>query len=287
MHIAEGMLSGWQIALTSALAAGPVWLGARALRATWERGEPGPRAAVSLSAALLFALTAFPLPLPWLGVSSHLCAAPMLGILLGVWPATFLAALVLGIEALFLGHGGLTTLGANTLTLGLIGASVARAAWWGMGRVTSPLWAAGLACGLGHVATYAAAVGIAALALNPQAPAAMAARIGLLIAPMQLPLVVVEGIISALILRALARRSASLVPGWCRDALAMGVVVALLCAPAAASAGEAGAFEAAMAGAVGEPAPVEEGAGSLALIAGMFAAGVAVGRASATLERQG
>jgi hypothetical protein len=32
---------------------------------------------------------------------------------------------------------------------------------------------------------------------------------------------------------------------------------------------------------------VEEGAGSLALIAGMFAAGVAVGRASATLERQG
>jgi hypothetical protein len=73
-------------------------------------------------------------------------------------------------------------------------------------------------------------------------------------------------------LRALARRSASLVPGWCRDALAMGVVVALLCAPTAA-----GAFEAAMAGAVGEPAPVEEGAGSLALIAGMFAAGVAVG----------
>ena len=50
-----------------------------------------------------------------------MCASPLLALLLGPRIVCFPIFAVLLLQALFFAHGGITTLGANILTLGIIG----------------------------------------------------------------------------------------------------------------------------------------------------------------------
>ncbi len=210
MHLAEGTLPLWAAGIGWAIAAPWVWWSARAPapddpRATGLRGAAG---------GLLFAVTLVPLPVPVLGVTSHLCLSPALALALGPRAVVAPVAVVLFLQAIFFAHGGLSTLGVNTLTLGLIGPMVALGAAR-LGRAAGApvgLWV-GLACAAGDLSVYVADA--AALALTLPTAAGAWATFGALLAgfaPVQVPLAALEGVVSALMLRALAARRPGLLP---------------------------------------------------------------------------
>ncbi|RME71287.1 MAG: hypothetical protein D6776_10480 [Planctomycetota bacterium] len=116
MHISDGVLPTSVLAIESAAS------GALAL---WTvprlRDADVPRTAVLTAAFFTASLIAFPIG----GTSVHLTLVGLLGAVLG--PAAFPAVLVgIVLQAALLGHGGLTTIGVNALTMG----SGALAAGW-------------------------------------------------------------------------------------------------------------------------------------------------------------
>jgi len=217
VHLSEGMLPLSHAAAWTAAAA-PVVLWS--LRGEQRRQQDSPSSSVLIAGAtsLLFAGTLLPLPVPVIGASSHICLTPVLGLIVGVrrivWPTFF----VLLLQAIFFAHGGLTTLGVNTLTLGLLGPAVA-AGLWALLRRTGVPKALGLAlaCGLGDLSVYVAdAIVLAAALSDVTAPATTFVAVVLGFAPVQVPLAVLEAAASAGMVRLLATRRPDFLPARLR-----------------------------------------------------------------------
>lgn len=120
MHIEEGFLPPLQCAAWAAVAAIPVALGLRAVESV-ARERPSERIRLGIAAGLVFCLSSIELPTV-AGAEGH---ATGLGIALALaGPVALAPALlcVLVLQALLLGHGGLTTLGANVMSLAVVGA---------------------------------------------------------------------------------------------------------------------------------------------------------------------
>jgi len=75
---------------------------------------------MAVMAALIFALQMLNFPIAG-GTSGHFAGGALAGIMLGAWPGAIVMTGVLVIQALFFGDGGITTLGANIVNLGIIG----------------------------------------------------------------------------------------------------------------------------------------------------------------------
>lgn len=117
MHVPDGFLSP-QITLPAYAVAAPLWLWAA-------RRHFGPSAAESLPlvgslTALAFVIQTFTIPVPG-GTSIHLVGATLLALVQGPLAAFVCASLVLLLQALFFGAGGVTVLGVNALAMGLLG----------------------------------------------------------------------------------------------------------------------------------------------------------------------
>ena len=76
---------------------------------------------VGLMAAVVFIISCMPIPVPTAGTCSHPCSTGISGILVGPAISILIAAVALLIQALFLAHGGLTTWGANIVSMGVMG----------------------------------------------------------------------------------------------------------------------------------------------------------------------
>lgn len=76
---------------------------------------------VGLMAAVVFIISCMPVPVPIAGTCSHPCGTGISAILLGPAISTLIATVALLIQALFLAHGGLSTLGANVVSMGVMG----------------------------------------------------------------------------------------------------------------------------------------------------------------------
>ncbi|TPV93435.1 MAG: hypothetical protein B7733_20505 [Myxococcales bacterium FL481] len=213
MHLAEGMLPlnqalGWSAAAAPAV----IWSIRGELRARPEDAvSPAMRAGVT---TLLFAATLLPIPVPVVGATAHLCLTPVLALVFGVrriiWPTFF----VVLIQAVFFAHGGLTTLGANTLTLGLVG-PLATLGLWNLTRRVGVGEGVGvaLACGAGALSISIADAAVLALALSEvTAPSTTFVGVLLGFAPIQVPVAIVEAMVSIGLVRLLATRRADLVP---------------------------------------------------------------------------
>jgi cobalt/nickel transport system permease protein len=110
-------------------------------------------------AALSFVVMMFNLPLPG-GTTGHAVGMAITTIILGPWASILAISIALGIQAVFFGDGGITTLGANCFNMAIVGSLVAYAVYrLAAGRValTSPrrVVAAALA---GYVAINASAL---------------------------------------------------------------------------------------------------------------------------------
>lgn len=79
---------------------------------------------VAVLAAGIFAIQAFNLPVG-MGTSGHLVGGALAAIVLGSpYAAVFILTLVLIIQSVFFGDGGITTMGVNIINMGVIGGFV-------------------------------------------------------------------------------------------------------------------------------------------------------------------
>ncbi len=217
MHLAEGVLPLDHAVVWSALAApAVVW----SLRAEQRARRDAASSSVVMAGAtsLLFAATLLPLPVPVVGATSHICLTPVLALIVGVrrivWPTFF----VLLLQAVFFAHGGLTTLGVNTLTLGLLGPLAAAGLWTLATRVgAANALGVALACGLGGLMVYVADAAVIAAALSDVAdPATTFLGVLLGFAPVQVPLASLEAAASVGMVGMLMPRRPDLLPGSLR-----------------------------------------------------------------------
>ena len=119
MHIMEGFLPHpwWEIwfALSLPVVAYGIF---RMNQIIKERREILPLLAVS--GAFIFVLSSLKMP-SVTGSCSHPTGTGMGAIIFGPWITSVMAMIVLIYQAVFLAHGGLTTLGANTFSMGIAG----------------------------------------------------------------------------------------------------------------------------------------------------------------------
>ena len=120
MHISEGILpfhwaAFWSILSVPFVAYGLYRLGR--LSAVDLSFKP----LVGLMAAVVFIISCMPIPVPTAGSCSHPCGTAISGILVGPAISIVVAAVALLIQALFLAHGGLSTWGANLISMGVMG----------------------------------------------------------------------------------------------------------------------------------------------------------------------
>jgi len=148
MHIPDAFIPIWQGAIYWIIALVFVALALR-----WAKNEMSEEKLplVAVLAAGIFALQSFNLPVS-MGTSGHLVGGALAAIILGSpFAAVFILTLVLIVQGVLFGDGGLTTMGANIINMGVIGGFVGFYSFKGLMGVTksmpvSGFIAAWLAC---------------------------------------------------------------------------------------------------------------------------------------------
>ncbi|MGH3854174.1 MAG: energy-coupling factor ABC transporter permease [Pseudonocardiaceae bacterium] len=209
MHIPDGFVSpGIAIVGAAVAVAGLGVCVRRAGRDVTERQLP----LAGLAAAFFLVLGAPIIPLA-VGTEGHLLGGTLAVALLGPWLGPLVITVVTVVQALFLGDGGLSTLGVNVVNLALVPAVIGYPVLLGLRRLlrrgpTGTAVAAGVAAA---VAVLAAAVlftaeyavgGVAGIPLRTVAVTTIG--VYALVA-------VVEGLVTALVVRALLTVRADLV----------------------------------------------------------------------------
>ena len=198
MHLADGVLNAPTIAITYAGAAALVGYGLKHIQE-----EEIPR--ISLMTGTFFAVSLISIPV---GPSSiHPLVAGLLGVMLGRRaPVAFFIGLLL--QALLFQHGGLTSLGANTLMLA-IPALLARQAYQRL--PLTPLVKGMVAGALATVLTVAILV-LLLVTSQPLFAQGAASVVNLLIIG-HIPLVAIEAVITGFALQLMTRAK----PQWLEE----------------------------------------------------------------------
>ncbi len=122
MHITEGILPPkwvvfWFIVIIPFVVIGTLNLKKK------KKDVPGFLPLVGLIGAAVFVFSCFPIPVVGLNgmATAHPAGTGMSAILLGPFVSVVIAGIALFIQALFLAHGGLTTLGVNIFSMGVLG----------------------------------------------------------------------------------------------------------------------------------------------------------------------
>lgn len=160
---------------------------------------------LAMAGAYIFVLSALKIP-SVTGSCSHMTGTGLGAILFGPSTVSILGIIVLLFQAILLAHGGLTTLGANTFSMSIAGPFVAYGIYL-LCRKCRVNKMAGifLAAFLGDLFTYCVTSIQLALAFPSTQGGVFASALEFLgiFAPTQLPLAVVEGILTVLIMMAL------------------------------------------------------------------------------------
>ena len=140
MHIPDAFIPIWQGAIYWIIALVFV-----ALALKWAKDEMNEQKLplVAVLAAGIFALQSFNLPVS-MGTSGHLVGGALAAIILGSpFAAVFILAMVLIVQGVLFGDGGLTTMGANIINMGVIGGFVGFYTFKGLIRMTKSMPIAG------------------------------------------------------------------------------------------------------------------------------------------------
>lgn len=205
MHIMEGFLSpGWCIFWGVLCIPFIIW-GFRSIQSTIAE-NPKTKMLLAMAGAFAFVLSALKIP-SVTGSCSHPTGVGLGAILFGPAAMGVLGLIVLLFQALLLAHGGLTTLGANTFSMAIVGPFVAYATYKIVKKAKGPQWlAVFLAAALGDFLTYVTTSVQLALAYPSEVGgfmASMAKFLGIF-AVTQIPLAISEGILTVLIFNAIA-----------------------------------------------------------------------------------
>lgn len=161
---------------------------------------------LAMSGAFVFVISSLKIP-SVTGSCSHMTGTGLGAILFGPSAVSILGIIVLLFQAILLAHGGLTTLGANTFSMAIAGPFVTYGVYKlcqkaKVNRKVSVF----LAAALGDLLTYC--VTAVQLALAHHADTTVMAAMGkflMVFAPTQVPLAIIEGIITMLIVMGLEK----------------------------------------------------------------------------------
>jgi cobalt/nickel transport system permease protein len=207
MHISEGILPLPWAGLWFAVAAPFVALGIRRLNAL-SREDLAMKPLVGLLAAVVFIISCMPIPVPTAGTCSHPCGTAISAILVGPYVSVLISTVALLIQALVMAHGGLSTLGADIVSMGVVGSFVGYGVFRGLRALGSGLGAAAFAAGvLTDWATYmATSVELASGIRGSELFFPLFTKILAAFIPTQLPLGLLEGAMTAGMVMLLARK---------------------------------------------------------------------------------
>lgn len=153
---------------------------------------------LGLMGALIFVISCMPVPVPTAGTCSHPAGTGISAILIGPIMSVFVTSIALFIQALFLAHGGITTWGADIVSMGIVGSFAGYVAFKALRKFKLPLFISGFAAGLlADWATYITTSFELASALHGSKPM-FSLFVTVLIAfiPTQLPLGILEGFLT-------------------------------------------------------------------------------------------
>lgn len=202
MHIAEGFLP-FPHALAWTVISAPFVAHGFSRVAVLRKTKQDSRLALGAASAFTFTLSALKLP-SVTGSSSHPTGVGLGAILLGPPTMAAIGTVVLLFQAILLAHGGLTTLGANVFSMGITGPWVSWCIWKLLSRWNEAS-AAFIATALGDWATYV----VTAFQLAIAFPDPEGGVVGPLMrflgvyAITQVPLALLEGVLTVMVLRAL------------------------------------------------------------------------------------
>ena len=204
MHIMEGFLPlNWVIVWFAVCI--PFWIiGIKKLQSV-SKGSVREKMTLALAGAFIFVLSALKIP-SVTGSLSHPTGVGLSAILYGPFVTSILGTIVLIFQAGLLAHGGFTTLGANAVSMAIAGPIVSYLVYKGFEKKNKAL-AVFLAAALGDLATYVVTSIQLALAYpSPQGGVvASFIKFGAVFAVTQVPLAVIEGLLTNVVMNILEK----------------------------------------------------------------------------------
>ncbi len=160
---------------------------------------------LAMAGAFIFVISSLKIP-SVTGSCSHMTGTGLGALLFGPAAVSVLGIIVLIFQAILLAHGGLTTLGANTFSMAIAGPFVSYGIYLLCNRMkVNRKVTVFLACAIGDLFTYCVTAVELALAYPSENGGVAASVIKFLgvFAPTQLPLAIIEGLLSVVIVIAL------------------------------------------------------------------------------------
>lgn len=200
MHIMEGFLPAkW--AIFWAIASLPFLIvGINRVNGIFKQ-DINKKALLGLAGGFVFVLSALKIP-SVTGSCSHPTGVGLGAIIFGPTTMTVIGVIVLLFQALLLAHGGLTTLGANTFSMAVVGPLVSYGLYRFMKkRNANTSFSVFLAAALGDLATYV----VTSIQLSLAFPDSVSGFMGSMgkflsvFAVTQIPLAIVEGILTVIV----------------------------------------------------------------------------------------
>jgi len=208
MHIMEGFLPiKW--ALFWVIITAPFLIfGVRELNRI-VKDNPSALLLVAFAGAFTFVLSALKLP-SVTGSCSHPTGMGLGAILFGPYIMVVIGLIVLLFQAILLAHGGISTLGANVFSMGIIGPLASYGIYVLLIKMRVPRWAAVFAgATLGSLATYVVTALQLALAHPSEVGGWYASfiKFAAVFGVTQIPIAIVEGIFTVMVLNLLFKYS--------------------------------------------------------------------------------
>lgn len=198
MHIMEGFLPVEWCVIWFILSIPVVLYGIKKIKDITEE-HPDSKPLLAVSGAFMFVLSSLKLP-SVTGSCSHPTGNGLGAVLFGPAVASVLAAITLLFQAILLAHGGLTTLGANIFSMGIIGPVAAFLIYMGCKKINiSSTISIFLAAALGDLLTYVTTATQLALAFPEPNFAAALTTFMTIFAVTQIPLAIAEGLLTVVI----------------------------------------------------------------------------------------
>jgi len=197
MHISEGVLPPAWAAFWFVAAAPFVAWGVRQITRR-KNADPSYIPLIGIFGAAVFVFSCFPIPVPVAGSTAHPAGTGMSAIFLGPFASVVVAFISLLLQALFLAHGGLTTLGGNTFSMGVMG-SLSGYGAFRLGRLLrlGLFWSGFMAGVTADLVTYFGTSLEMSLALHGTRPfLSVLGQIYLAFMPTQIPLSILEGAVT-------------------------------------------------------------------------------------------
>jgi cobalt/nickel transport system permease protein len=205
MHISDGILSPYWIGIWYLVALVFIVLGIIQIKKE-SRRNPAYIPMLSLMGAAVFIISVWHIPVPVTGSSSHPIGTPMSAILVGPLPTVVISSIALFFQ-MFLAHGGLTTLGANTFSMGIVGAFSGYITYLLLRRAGASIWiSVGMAGLVGDLLTYVTTAFELAVSLHPDNLLYYWTLFALGFLPTQLPLAIGEFVFTAATIRYIMER---------------------------------------------------------------------------------